>query len=133
MTNGCFDILHLGHVSSLNKARQDCDKLILALNSDASVSRLKGKSRPINNALDRAGVLAGLRAVNAIVVFEEDTPLKIIKHLMPDRLFKGADYAIEDVVGGKEVMENGGEVILIDFVEGHSTTSLVEKMATGES
>lgn len=133
MTNGCFDILHVGHVTSLNKARQQCDKLILALNSDASVSRLKGDSRPINGAEDRAGTLAGLSAVDAIVVFDEDTPLNLIKHLLPDRLFKGADYAVEDVVGGKEVIENGGEVVLIEFVEGRSTTKTIEKMTNSGS
>lgn len=128
LTNGCFDILHIGHVTSLNKARQHCDKLIIALNSDTSVGRLKGKGRPVHDVDARAGVLAGLRAVDAIVVFEEDTPLRVIQALMPDKLFKGKDYTIETVIGAQEVIDQGGEVILIDFVAGHSTSNLIQAM-----
>jgi rfaE bifunctional protein nucleotidyltransferase chain/domain len=127
-TNGCFDILHPGHLFSLKQAAAEADYLIVGLNSDASVKKLKGPSRPINNTESRAIVLANLIVVDAVVVFEEETPLELIKALLPDVMVKGGDYAIDQVVGGKEVMANGGKVIINPIVEGFSTTSLIEKM-----
>jgi D-beta-D-heptose 7-phosphate kinase/D-beta-D-heptose 1-phosphate adenosyltransferase len=127
-TNGCFDILHPGHLFSLKQAAAEADYLIVGLNSDASVKRLKGPSRPINNTESRAIVLANLIVVDAVVVFEEETPLELIKVLLPDVIVKGGDYTIDQVVGGKEVMANGGKVIINPIVEGFSTTSLIEKM-----
>ena len=127
-TNGCFDILHPGHLFSLKQAAAEADYLIVGLNSDASVKKLKGPSRPINNTESRAMVLANLIVVDAVVVFEEETPLELIKALLPDVMVKGGDYTIDEVVGGKEVMANGGKVIINPIVEGFSTTSLIEKM-----
>jgi D-beta-D-heptose 7-phosphate kinase/D-beta-D-heptose 1-phosphate adenosyltransferase len=126
-TNGCFDILHRGHVKLLAEARAKCDRLVVGLNSDASTSRLKGKNRPINPAEGRAEVLAALEAVDLVVVFEEDTPLELIKRIRPDVLVKGADYKREDVVGRAVVEANGGDVILVDLVPGHSTTAIVAR------
>jgi len=127
-TNGCFDILHFGHVSLLGRTKAECDKLIVGLNSDASVSRLKGPNRPINNEHDRAAVLAALRAVDAVVVFGEDTPLELISLLQPDVLFKGADYTIDTVVGREVVEGNGGKVVLLDLEDGKSTTRIVDQI-----
>ncbi len=127
-TNGCFDILHPGHLFSLKQAAAEADYLIVGLNSDASVKKLKGPSRPINNTESRAMVLANLIVVDAVVVFEEETPLELIKALLPDVMVKGGDYTIDEVVGGKEVIANGGKVIINPIVEGFSTTSLIEKM-----
>ncbi|APH56315.1 D-glycero-D-manno-heptose-7-phosphate 1-kinase [Granulibacter bethesdensis] len=129
-TNGCFDILHAGHVSLLNEARTRCDRLVVAVNTDASVSRLKGPTRPINGFEDRCTVLAGLRSVDCVVGFQEDTPLSLISVLLPDRLFKGADYREEEVVGGDVVRAAGGKVELIDLVPGRSTTGIVKKIST---
>jgi D-beta-D-heptose 7-phosphate kinase/D-beta-D-heptose 1-phosphate adenosyltransferase len=126
-TNGCFDILHRGHVKLLAEARSSCDRLVVGLNSDASTTRLKGKGRPINPAEGRAEVLAALEAVDLVVVFEEDTPIELIKRVRPAVLIKGADYRREDVVGREEVEEAGGDVILIDLVPGHSTTAIVQR------
>ncbi|HCC48623.1 MAG TPA: D-glycero-beta-D-manno-heptose 1-phosphate adenylyltransferase [Elusimicrobia bacterium] len=123
-TNGCFDLLHAGHVYSLEKARSLGDFLFLGLNSDASVRRLKGPSRPINKAGDRATVLAALAAVDAVVVFSEDTPLKLIKALKPDVLVKGADYRNGVVVGA----EFAGRVALVPLLKGRSTTALAKKL-----
>ncbi len=128
MTNGCFDILHPGHVDYLTKARQLGDVLIVALNSDSSVKNIKGESRPINILKDRMAVLSGLQSVDWLVMFDEDTPEKLIKAVMPDVLVKGGDYLAEDVVGGKCVIENGGEVKIIDFLQSYSTTSLISKI-----
>jgi len=125
-TNGCFDLLHAGHIASLEKARSMGDFLFLGLNSDASVRRLKGPSRPFNKARDRAAVLAALAAVDAVIVFTEDTPLKLIKALRPDVLAKGADYRNAAVVGA----EFAGRVALIPLLKGLSTTVLARKMAT---
>ncbi len=127
-TNGVFDILHIGHVSYLEKAKQLGNILIVGLNSDSSVKRLKGDSRPINNELDRANVLLGLKAVDYVCIFEEDTPLNLIEKLIPNVLVKGADYSIENIVGADIVLDNGGEVKTITFIEGKSTTSTIEKM-----
>jgi D-beta-D-heptose 7-phosphate kinase/D-beta-D-heptose 1-phosphate adenosyltransferase len=133
-TNGCFDILHAGHVSLLHAARSQCDRLVLGLNSDASVRRLKGPSRPVNDQHDRACVLAALASVDAVVVFEEDTPLALIEALLPDILVKGADYTIDTVVGADVVRKAGGRVVLVDLVAGKSTTGTIGKLrATGSN
>ncbi|TCZ57921.1 bifunctional D-glycero-beta-D-manno-heptose-7-phosphate kinase/D-glycero-beta-D-manno-heptose 1-phosphate adenylyltransferase HldE [Roseicella aquatilis] len=128
-TNGCFDILHAGHVSLLRAARRRCDRLVVALNTDASVARLKGPSRPVNSLADRAAVVSALAAVDAVVAFDEDTPLDLIRLLLPDLLVKGADYSIDRVVGADVVQAAGGEVALIDLLPGRSTTGLVGRLA----
>ena len=124
-TNGCFDLLHPGHVRVLTKAREACDRLVVGLNSDGSVRRLKGEERPIQDVHARAGVLAALEAVDLAVVFEEDTPLELIRRLKPTVLVKGGDYARDEVVGHEVVEAEGGEVLLVDLLPGHSTTSIV--------
>lgn len=130
-TNGCFDLLHPGHIRYLAAARDKGDFLVIGLNSDGSVKRLKGESRPIQNEMVRAELLAALQVVDAVVIFEEDTPLELIKTLQPDVLVKGGDYTIETIVGAKEVMQNGGSVAVIAFEEGYSTTNLIEKIKHG--
>ena len=127
-TNGVFDLLHIGHITYMAKAAELGDKLIIGLNSDNSVKRIKGEDRPVNDQNSRAALLAALFFVDAIVVFEEDTPLNVITTLMPDILVKGADYSVENIVGAKEVMANGGEVKTINFVEGYSSTSIIQKI-----
>ncbi len=127
-TNGCFDILHAGHVSLIRQARSNADRLILGLNSDASVRRLKGDTRPVNSAQDRAFVLSALAAVDLVVVFEEDTPLRLIERLMPDVLVKGADYTVDTVVGADIVQAAGGRVVLARLVDGKSTTGMIERI-----
>lgn len=127
-TNGCFDLLHRGHVEYLYAARALGDALVVGLNSDDSVRRLKGESRPVVTELDRAIVLAGLGAVDAVTIFEEDTPRDLIAALLPDLLVKGGDYRPEDVVGREEVEAAGGEVVIIPFLEGRSTTALINRM-----
>jgi D-beta-D-heptose 7-phosphate kinase/D-beta-D-heptose 1-phosphate adenosyltransferase len=128
-TNGCFDLLHRGHIRLLAEARATCDRLVIGLNSDASTKRLKGQDRPINPAEGRAEVLAALEAVDLVVVFEEDTPLELIKRVRPAVLIKGADYKREDVVGREVVEAAGGRVVLVDLVPGQSTTNVVRRMA----
>ena len=128
-TNGCFDLLHRGHVKLLAEARAACDRLVVGLNSDASTERLKGKGRPINPAEGRAEVLAALEAVDLVVVFEDDTPLELIKRVRPAVLVKGADYKIDQVVGRDVVESAGGDVLLVSLVPGHSTTGLVRRSA----
>jgi len=132
-TNGVFDLLHIGHISYLLKAASFGNKLIIGLNADSSVKRLKGDQRPINTENSRAILLASMFFTDAIVVFDEDTPLNLIKDVLPDVLVKGADYKIEDIVGGKEVQENGGEVMVVDFVDGHSSTSLINKISGNQA
>lgn len=127
-TNGCFDILHEGHVFSLSQAAKEGDVLIVGVNADASTKRLKGPSRPVNNEHSRALLMASLLMVDAVVVFEEDTPLELICAIMPDVIVKGGDYTIEQVVGGKEVMANGGRVVINPIVQGFSTTGIIEKI-----
>ena len=127
-TNGCFDLLHPGHVTLLTKARAACDRLIVGLNTDASVSRLKGPGRPVNTELARAVVLAALAPVDAVVLFDEETPLRLIQAVEPDVLVKGADYSIATIVGASEVQARGGKVVLIDLVPGQSTTGMIERM-----
>jgi len=126
-TNGCFDIIHTGHIASLMEAAQHGDYLVIGLNSDASVKRLKGPERPINTQESRALVLAALTMVDAVVLFEEDTPLELIKKIMPDVLVKGGDYTVEQIAGAKEVIANGGKVVINPIVEGFSTTNIIEK------
>ena len=127
-TNGCFDILHRGHIFSLSQAAREADILIVGVNSDASTKRLKGDSRPINDEDSRALVLASLIITDAIIIFEEDTPLELIKAIMPDVLVKGGDYSIDQIVGSKEVLANGGRVVINPIVEGYSTTGIIEKI-----
>jgi rfaE bifunctional protein nucleotidyltransferase chain/domain len=127
-TNGVFDLLHIGHITYLAKAAELGDKLIIGLNADSSVKRIKGESRPVNDQSSRAAILAALFFVDAIVVFEDDTPLNLISTLLPDILVKGADYSVENIVGAQEVIANGGEVKTINFVEGYSSTSIIEKI-----
>ena len=127
-TNGVFDILHQGHIYSLSQAAKEADYLIVGLNSDASVKRLKGDGRPVNNEQSRALLLASLLMVDAVVVFEEDTPLKLIKTIMPDVLVKGGDYTVEQIAGAKEVIENGGRVVINPILEGFSTSAIIEQL-----
>lgn len=128
-TNGCFDLLHPGHVSLLAQARAHCDRLIVGLNTDASVRKLKGDGRPVNGETARAVVLAALETVDAVVLFAEDTPLKLIEALRPDLLVKGADYTIDKVVGADVVSSYGGRVLLIELVPGQSTTGTITRMS----
>ncbi|WP_345951020.1 D-glycero-beta-D-manno-heptose 1-phosphate adenylyltransferase [Mucilaginibacter sp. PAMB04274] len=127
-TNGVFDLVHIGHISYMAKAAELGDKLIIGLNADASVKRLKGESRPVNNENSRAMLLAAFFFIDAIVLFEEDTPLNLISTLLPDVLVKGADYQIENIAGAKEVIANGGEVKTITFVDGYSSTAIINKI-----
>ena len=127
-TNGVFDILHPGHIFSLSQAAKEADFLIVGLNSDNSVKRLKGQQRPVNNQDSRALLLASLLMVDAVVIFEEDTPLELINSIRPDVLVKGGDYTIENIVGAKEVISNGGRVVINPVIEGYSTTSIIDKL-----
>lgn len=127
-TNGCFDILHAGHVTLLEAARAEGDLLVVGLNADSSVRRLKGPERPINPEHDRARVLAALRAVDAVVVFAEDTPAELIRRLAPDVLVKGGDYTVDTIVGADFVQARGGRVVVIPLVEGRATTAVVSKL-----
>ncbi len=127
-TNGCFDIIHKGHIYYLSKARDLGSKLILGLNTDASIKRLKGENRPIKEEESRALTIASFEFIDLVILFDEDTPLNVISTLLPDVLVKGSDYQIENIVGAKEVLANGGEVKTIEFVEGFSTTNYVKKM-----
>jgi len=127
-TNGCFDILHEGHIYSLSQAASEADHLIVGVNADASVKKLKGQSRPINNEHSRSRLLASLMIVDAVIIFKEDTPLDLIKSLLPDVLVKGGDYKVEEIAGAKEVIENGGRVVINPILQGFSTTSIIDKM-----
>jgi len=127
-TNGVFDILHEGHIASLSEAASFGDILIVGLNADESVKRIKGESRPINNERSRALLLASLLVTDAIILFAEDTPLKLISSILPDVLVKGGDYTVEQIAGAKEVLANGGEVKIVPIVEGFSTTGIIERM-----
>ncbi|MBC6439671.1 MAG: D-glycero-beta-D-manno-heptose-7-phosphate kinase [Rhodospirillales bacterium] len=129
-TNGCFDLLHPGHVSLLRQSRNTCDRLVVGLNSDSSVRSLKGPDRPVQNELSRGQVLASMADVDLVVVFDEKTPLALIEALRPDVLVKGADYTIDQVVGAEEVQAYGGKILLADLADGHSTTTMVARMAT---
>ena len=127
-TNGCFDILHVGHVRYLEKTKTFADVLIVALNSDKSVKSIKGDSRPINNENDRAEVLSALKSVDYVVLFDEDSPIDLLLQIKPDVYTKGADYTVETLPEAKPIMEAGGRIEFISFVEGKSTTSIIEKM-----
>jgi D-beta-D-heptose 7-phosphate kinase/D-beta-D-heptose 1-phosphate adenosyltransferase len=127
-TNGCFDLLHPGHISLLTQARGACDKLVVGLNSDASVSRLKGPTRPVQSEAARGTVLASLATVDLVVIFGEETPLELIRTLRPDVLVKGADYTVATVIGAEDVMGWGGKVVLANLVQGQSTTNTIKKM-----
>ena len=128
MTNGCFDILHAGHVSYLEEAKALGNRLIVAVNDDDSVTRLKGNSRPINSLAGRMTVLAGLAAVDWVVAFSADTPAELVSRLLPDVLVKGGDYQADEIVGGKAVIQNGGEVRILSLKEGLSTSAMIESI-----
>jgi D-beta-D-heptose 7-phosphate kinase/D-beta-D-heptose 1-phosphate adenosyltransferase len=132
-TNGCFDLLHRGHAEYLNGARALGDALVVALNSDDSVTRLKGPGRPVMREADRGYLIAALEAVDAVTFFREDTPRSLIASLLPDVLVKGGDYTPEDVVGGSEVEAAGGRVVILPFVGGRSTTDLLRRVRTEET
>ncbi len=127
-TNGCFDILHSGHIASLSQAASEADFLVVGLNSDLSTRKLKGENRPVNDEQSRALLLASLLIVDAVVIFEEDTPLEIIKAIQPEVLVKGGDYTIDQIVGSREVIANGGRVVINPILKGFSTTGLLEKI-----
>lgn len=127
-TNGCFDILHAGHIASLTEAAEQGDVLVVALNSDSSVKALKGAERPVNDQMARATVIAALRVVDAVTIFSEPTPRELIVALKPDALVKGGDYKVEDIAGAKEVLESGGRVVINPLVEGFSTSSILQKL-----
>ncbi len=127
-TNGCFDILHIGHVTYLEKAARLGDVLVIGLNSDESVSKLKGPSRPVNKESDRAGVLSALKFVDYVTVFGEETPFELVSAIIPDVIVKGGDYTPETIVGADIVTHNGGEVAVIPLVEGKSTTNIINRI-----
>jgi D-beta-D-heptose 7-phosphate kinase / D-beta-D-heptose 1-phosphate adenosyltransferase len=129
-TNGCFDLLHGGHIALLRKARERCDRLIVGINSDSSVARLKGPGRPAQDQQTRSLILASLAPIDLVLVFEEDTPECLIRELRPDVLVKGADYRPDQVVGADLVAGWGGELVLVDLVPGHSTTKTLERLAS---
>jgi len=130
-TNGVFDILHPGHIFSLGEAAKEADYLVVGLNADASVKRLKGEARPVNGEAARSLVLASLQIVDAVVLFEEDTPLELIKAIMPDVLVKGGDYTVEQIAGAKEVIAGGGRVVINPILDGFSTTAIINRSQKG--
>jgi rfaE bifunctional protein nucleotidyltransferase chain/domain len=132
-SNGCFDILHEGHIFSLSQAAKEADYLVVGLNSDSSTKKLKGPGRPVNHEKSRALLLAALVIVDAVVIFEEDTPRELITAIMPDVLVKGGDYTVEQVAGSKEVLANGGRVVINPIVEGFSTTGIIEQIKSSYS
>jgi rfaE bifunctional protein nucleotidyltransferase chain/domain len=127
-TNGCFDILHRGHIELLARCRDLGDQVVVGLNADASVRRLKGPHRPVSDQLSRAEVLAALSFIDAVIIFEEDTPFALIAQIKPDVLVKGGDYKISEIVGAEIVKENGGKVKIIPFIDGYSTTSIINRL-----
>ena len=127
-TNGCFDLLHVGHIRYLAQAKRVGDFLIIGLNSDSSVKKLKGKDRPINSFEDRATLLSAIESVDVVIMFEEQTPENLIKDIVPDILVKGGDYNIEDIVGYQTVMQNGGQVKTLSFYDGYSSTNYINKI-----
>ncbi|MGN6540761.1 MAG: D-glycero-beta-D-manno-heptose 1-phosphate adenylyltransferase [Ginsengibacter sp.] len=131
-TNGVFDILHQGHIAVLSEAASFADVLIVGVNSDASVKKLKGEGRPVNNEYSRALIIASLIMVDAVVIFNEETPLELIKIIKPDVLIKGGDYTMETMVGSKEVLENGGRIEIIPIKEGFSTTGIIRRISGNE-
>lgn len=130
-TNGCFDVLHAGHITSLAEAAKQGDILVVGLNADVSVKKLKGETRPVNDETARATVMAALGVVDAVTIFSEPTPRELIVSIMPDVLVKGGDYKVEEIAGAKEVIENGGKVVINPILEGFSTTAIIEKMKAG--
>lgn len=127
-TNGCFDLLHVGHIRYLAQAKKLGDFLIIGLNSDSSVKELKGEDRPINSFEDRANLLSAIESVDLVIMFEEQTPENLIKDIVPDILVKGGDYNIEDIVGYQTVMQNGGQVKTLSFYDGYSSTNYINKI-----
>ena len=127
-TNGCFDLLHVGHIKYLSQAKDLGDILIIGLNSDKSVKKLKGNNRPINSFEDRAKLLAALKSVDLVIMFEEQTPENLIKEIIPDVLVKGGDYDIKEIVGYQTVIDNGGRVKTLSFYEGYSSTNYIDKI-----
>mgnify|MGYP001290787275 FL=1 len=127
-TNGCFDLLHVGHIRYLAQAKKLGDFLIIGLNSDSSVKELKGEDRPINSFEDRATLLSAIESVDLVIMFEEQTPENLIKDIVPDILVKGGDYNIEDIVGYQTVMQNGGQVKTLSFYDGYSSTNYINKI-----
>lgn len=125
-TNGCFDVLHVGHLALLDFSLAHCDRLIVGINSDASVRRIKGRNRPINPDIERATLISAFEQVDAAVIFHDDTPMKLIKHIDPDVLVKGGDYKMSDIVGADYVKSKGGKVLRCPFVEGKSTTGILK-------
>lgn len=132
-TNGCFDILHLGHVDYLEKSKELGTKLVVGVNTDASVRKLKGPERPMNNEQARSRILAALSFVDAVILFGEDTPFELISAILPDVLVKGSDYSVENIVGADVVMNNGGTVKTINLVDGYSTTGLINKIKKNDA
>ncbi len=129
-TNGCFDIVHRGHIASLSDAAREADYLVVGINSDASTRRLKGEGRPVNNEEARLMMLASFTIVDAVLLFDEDTPIELIKAIMPDVLVKGGDYTLEQIVGSKEVIAAGGRVVINPIIEGYSSTGILKKIAS---
>ena len=127
-TNGCFDLLHRGHLHLLAQSKKKCDFLIVGLNSDSSIKSLKGNNRPIEKEVTRIRKLSDISDIDALIVFSDETPLNIIKEIQPDILFKGSDYRDRDIIGSKSVLEKGGKVILIELLNGYSTTNIIEKL-----
>ena len=127
-TNGCFDLIHPGHISLLHCAKNECDKLVVGLNSDSSVAKLKGKDRPIQKENARATVLLALKDVDVVIIFNEETPIKLIELIKPDVLIKGSDYKIGEIVGAEFIQQNGGRVVLSDYKNGHSTSEIIKKI-----
>lgn len=127
-TNGCFDLLHLGHVDYLAKAKDVGDRLIIGVNTDASVRRLKGRNRPLQDENSRLRILSSLQMVDAVILFDEDTPYNLISRVQPDILVKGADYKVEDIVGYDIVMQRGGKVMTLEYLAGYSTTSIEQRI-----
>lgn len=131
-TNGCFDILHVGHVTYLEEAKKHGDILVVAINSDASARRLKGQGRPIVSQKDRMKILASLESVDFVTVFNEDNPASIVKELNPDVIAKGADWKADEIIGGEYVRKRGGKIVTIPFYKGYSTTDLLEKIKSSK-
>ena len=131
-TNGCFDILHAGHIDYLTRARRLGDALVIGLNSDRSVKRIKGPGRPVNRQADRARVMAALGCVDLVTIFDESTPERLIRQVRPDILVKGGDWKVRDIVGGEFVRERGGRVVSVPYLKGYSTTGLLRKMAAAK-
>jgi D-beta-D-heptose 7-phosphate kinase/D-beta-D-heptose 1-phosphate adenosyltransferase len=132
-TNGCFDILHEGHMFSFAQAAKEGDCLVVGINSDQSTKRLKGPERPINNEQSRALLLANIAVIDAVVIFDEDTPLELITAILPDVIVKGGDYTIEQIVGSKEILANGGRVVINPIVPGFSTTGIIQQIKSSFS